>query len=550
MTMQTQMVLSTGDQVVSVLRGGFSEVGILNSAAGGRRVVKRIRDDILKAGGDRIVGQFIRECQVWSDDLKNAPYVAQALLAFNQLDSLGPVLFIEYVDGLSLAHLIAGERRLAIAQTVRIGHHIGQALAYAHARRIQHRDLKPTNILINRNNETRVIDWGLAPAVGGASLDALSPDYSSSQRRAQADLNDPRDDIYALGVILHKCLTGELPSPIPNADSVRHALRAAEPMLPDALLDLAVSMLAYHPEDRPTAVQAVELFGRLAGSADLEKREILRPFCPSCRFVSVGKPRECPVCLTPMRRRVERPVREGMIRIPAGTFTQGVTSAQATHALDAASMDRSEKTIAQLTSESKTVFLPSFDIDEFPVTNSEFAEFCAAVNYPKPERLAGDEKVHPTHPVVHVAWKDALCYALWAGKRLPSSLEWEKAARGDGDTRPYPWGATWDPERCNHSGHLEWKGTTPVDRFTSGASDGRSPFGVADMTGNVGEWMSEGNRYGTRGVRGGAWNRSCAVYGIVTLQMEADVDFHDEAHGFRCAADIVYDEIACAGEER
>jgi formylglycine-generating enzyme required for sulfatase activity len=93
------------------------------------------------------------------------------------------------------------------------------------------------------------------------------------------------------------------------------------------------------------------------------------------------------------------------------------------------------------------------------------------------------------HPVMWVSWGDALAYCRWLGREtglpvtLPSEAEWEKAARGT-DGRIYPWGDEWDTERCN-TAEGGAGATTPVGRYSPG---GDSPYGCADMAGNVWDW--------------------------------------------------------------
>lgn len=187
-----------------------------------------------------------------------------------------------------------------------------------------------------------------------------------------------------------------------------------------------------------------------------------------------------------------------------------------------------------------TLELPGFWIDKTPVTNAEYARFVALTGRTPPSHWRG--QVPPQeisdHPVVQVSWYDAAAYARWAGKRLPSEQEWEKAARGV-DGRAYPWGDDPPtPELCNFG--CNEGGTTPVGRYSPQfhpelAAGGDSFYGCVDMAGNVWEWTASNYDIKRKVMRGGSWDNIPGNVRAANRNYQFAPEGCYDCVGFRCA---------------
>lgn len=175
-------------------------------------------------------------------------------------------------------------------------------------------------------------------------------------------------------------------------------------------------------------------------------------------------------------------------------------------------------------------WVDEFYIDTFPVTNADYARFCTATGHAPPRHWEGGRCPRPLydHPVVEVSWRDACAFADWAGKSLPSALQWEKAARGTTGT-VFPWGDQKTAAKCN----VRETGvgtTTSVSRYHSGVS----PYGVYDMVGNVWEWCSTNTTRGRYELKGSAFT-SPLFRGEPAAWNDANDFMQDDDTGFRCA---------------
>jgi formylglycine-generating enzyme len=134
------------------------------------------------------------------------------------------------------------------------------------------------------------------------------------------------------------------------------------------------------------------------------------------------------------------------------------------------------------------VYLDAFYMDVCEVTNVQYKKFMDETGYGKPAYWSDPNYNTPNNPVVGISWYDAKAYARWAGKRLPTEAEWEKAARGGLVGKIYPWGDDITHDDANYSGtsgNDKWEYTSPVGSF---APNG---YGLYDMGGNAWEWCAD-----------------------------------------------------------
>jgi len=241
------------------------------------------------------------------------------------------------------------------------------------------------------------------------------------------------------------------------------------------------------------------------------------------------------------------------ITIPAGPFWMGAQKHDPSKVNYDPEAQEHESPVHQ-------VHLDAYQIGRYPVTVEEYRKFVEDDGYSNPEwwKIGGfgktkkpqgwDEQVlHPNRPVVNVSWYEASAYCAWAGDRLPTEAEWERAARGK-DGRKYPWGNEQpDSERANYDS-LKVGHATPVGLYPLGAT----PEGIQDLGGSVWEWVADwngkytkspaGNPRGpesgrVRVSRGGSWYKD--PRGLRAAGRDwGQPDGRQDNIGFRCVLEV------------
>jgi formylglycine-generating enzyme len=289
--------------------------------------------------------------------------------------------------------------------------------------------------------------------------------------------------------------------------------------------------------------------------------------------------------------RVERS-RGREVYVPAGTFTLGVTPEEAESLLDECRVALAHEFMCEVYEQVLTKMTPrvvhvdAFAIDRTETTLAQYRRCIAAGACPLDPMVAGDERyLRDDLPMVNVTWSEAQQYCRWAGGRLPTEAEWERAARGD-DARAWPWGDTERPADWNHG--KAWDDATrelEMLRVGQGGrrlpfvfqlpddTDGRvmaappgsyrwgeGPYGTLDQAGNVAEWVADAwssdgyadlssinpLRSSTLGseahvVRGGSWAQP-PYLGRSAARDPVNVDYVGDRRlpfvGFRCARSL------------
>lgn len=477
----------------------ISKYQLLEHLGGGMSHVYRAQDTVI----DRPVVVKILTEESCADPEAKARFLQEARIAGNiQHENIvsvfdfgehegRPFIVMEYLKGEDLRDAIRDGRAGSLAERLKIAADLASALQYVHERGIIHRDIKPENIHIDPQGRLKLMDFGIAKTAN-LSLTrtglAMGTPYYMAPEQVAGKATTAGVDVYSYGMLVFELLTGVRGISGDSMEQVffqiLHApldeTKLENAGVPPRIRDLVKRCTAKDPAQRPQSWREVietlkgqngtQVYLPVANgdSASNEATQVFNDPLPMSETDS-GDPFQKPragkfivfafvglmlalglsagiyVWLTRV------PAIPGMIYFPGGAFPSG--------------------------KDNKAVNLRPFYIDEAEVSNGDFAEFCRATGCMPPGG-------NPSLPVVNVTIAQARAYAEWKGKRLPTALEWERAARGV-DALRYPWGSAEEPARANvlDNPSLQTHALMPVRSF--------APTPSYQMAGNAWE-MVEG----------------------------------------------------------
>ncbi len=406
-------------------------------------------------------------------------------------------LVMELLKGEVLKDIMTREGSLPPERAFSLLVRICDAVAAAHQAGIVHLDIKGENIFIAEDGaggRVKVLDFGLARLAGQTpvqmddSTTIGTVGYMAPEQIMGLDV-DKRTDVYALGVLAFEMLTGKLPFPGRSKNQILAAQVAGtttgfpkkSPVLkviPKKTVKVILTATHRDPDRRIQSVAEMrEVFedtleALKAAAGRLARRWRMEAGAGNTSTPSLVTKAKSFFAHISKRSAAGPAAPEGMVYVPAGEFRMGSNHSSP-----------DERPAMKIP-------LDAFFIDITPVTNRSYAAFVQATDHDPPETWKTLSFPPGTGdiPVTGVTWQDAVDYIEWAGKRLPSEAQWEKAARGT-DARAFPWGPKWEPTYANWNGNPLFYGNAKVRPVGSFPKD-QSPYGCLDMAGNVMEWTA------------------------------------------------------------
>lgn len=550
-------------ELIKFLGGGMSHVYKARDLMIGRTVAVKILTES-GAADENTKARFIREAQIAGNVLHD-----NIIRVYDFGEESGRLFMVmEFLEGKDLNDAIKDGTAGSLETRIGIAAMIARAMEHVHSLQIVHRDLKPHNVYLTREGVAKLMDFGIAKtdqtSMTKTGFTVGTPNYMPPEQVLGKQVNH-LSDIYAFGILLFELLTGTRPY---NGDTLDRLFYQVlnEPVdiaplrgsgVPEPLVSLVAACTEKDPAARPQSFQEVrERLERM-------QRGAVPPAPPRPTPTPPPAPTPAPTptpASTPKKWIIPAAAAALIVAAigiyialgpsakqdgnkPRDTQTQTVKGPPPTLTLPSGDMVLIPAGSFPFGESKEPRDTPAFYMDQTEVTNAAYQSFLEATGYPAPPGFA---TAKPTFPVTNVTIKDAREFARWAGKRLPTAVEWEKTARG-ADGRKYPWGDTEQPLLT---------ASAEGSPFRAALNEaGKSPYGAMQMAGNVWEFVdgqvtpSERVLKNSAGlmtpkptadepwctIRGGGYlDQLVPVYEFVTVPER----LHKPDVGFRCARDV------------
>jgi serine/threonine protein kinase len=483
-------------QLEEFLGGGMSQVYRAKDTVIGRTVAIKILTDE-GCSDEETKARFLQEARM-AGNIGHENVIS--IYDFGEDENRRPYMVMEFLRGEDLRQAIRGGRTGDLHDKLRIALQVARALGYVHTQKIVHRDIKPENIHLSPSGQVKLMDFGIAKTEGLSMTRTgyvMGTPYYMAPEQVLGKHIDDGVDIYAFGVLCFELLSGTRPILGENVErifySILHEPLNLDPLreagVPDPVCSLVAQCTAKDRLQRPPDFATIATWIESMMAPPAAAAPAPEPATPAeeeaveaepessnlwikigigvigvlvvgvvIALLTSGRSKEARRAETPLPATLSTPTGE-MLLIPAGNFPFG--------------------------KDAQPVSLPAFYMDRTEVRNADYQAFCQATGHALPD---GFPRSQPDYPAVNVTIDDARLYAKWAGKRLPTSQEWEKAARGT-EGLPFPWGKEKDATRANvhDNAHLAKHELVKAASFENGAS----PYGVLQMVGNAWEFVDE-----------------------------------------------------------
>src|SRR5579863_687965 len=489
-------------QIEEFLGGGMARVYRAKDTVIGRTVAVKVLTEE-GCADEEVKSRFLQEARL-AGNVTHDNVIS--IYDFGEDAEGRPFMVMEFLKGEDLRHAIKTGTTGDTRHKLGIALDIARALEHIHTQNIIHRDIKPDNVHITDAGAVKLMDFGISKLQDSTRTTTgvvMGTPYYMAPEQVLGKNIGPQVDVYAFGVLLFELMTGSKPVVGDTVERIFYQILQeplnTEPMrqagIPEPIIDLVRRCTEKDPAQRPQGFG--EVCARIRGIIH-DWDAPTRPMKNSdqAMILPARKPWLVPAVViasaivlvvvyfavramrapvsgtaskteTPPKAILKPAIQTStgqMVLVPEGAFLFG--------------------------KEKQSVTVPAFYIDKTEVTNEAYARFCAEKHRPMPPGAEGER---PEDPIVDVTFLEAQEFAKWAGKRLPATQEWEKAARGT-DGRLYPWGN--DPGSPPPANIGNPKGVMQVNSNPAGAS----PYGAVNMVGNVWEWVDESAQPSARAI--------------------------------------------------